>query len=105
MILKLDKVLACPKCQEKSFIARYESTYVYSYKIDTSKNNDKVKNNGTLPFEFDNREQKNSKQYIECESCGAQFPCSFKLEDEEIDFTIIRKAIRADHLKEPQFFG
>ena len=28
-----------------------------------------------LPFLFDNRDQKESNQYIECNTCGTKYPC------------------------------
>lgn len=103
--MKLDKSIECPSCHGKNFTAKYESTYVYSYKINTPDNDKRTDKEGPLPFLFDNREQKGAKQYIECEECGTKYPCSFSMDSQKIDFTIVRKAIRGDHVETPEFFG
>lgn len=97
-----DESLICPICKGKNFIIKHESTYVYTYKI----NEQSVKNTEEiLPFLFDNREHTNLKQYLQCENCGAQFPCAFDITSEKINLTIIQQAIRSDYIKTPEFFG
>ncbi|MBM7616227.1 hypothetical protein [Alkaliphilus hydrothermalis] len=101
--MELHQAIQCPQCSNENFLAKYESTYVYSYKIESDDTKNAVDN--TLPFMFDNREQKNAKQYIECRDCGAQYPCHFTLDSEQVDFTIVQKALRGDYAENPEFFG
>ncbi|MDR5658958.1 hypothetical protein RH915_05605 [Serpentinicella sp. ANB-PHB4] len=106
--MKLNSKIHCPQCEGKNFVAKYESTYVYSYKIqnpDSKEVNPVIKNEEALPFLFDNREQKNASQYIECDDCGEKYPCEFTMDAKQIDFTILQKAIRSDHVDQPYFFG
>ena len=102
--MDLSKDLKCPECNSNKFYAKYEATYVYSYFIDSDKPGRNNKNE-FLPFLFDNRELKDSKEYVQCCNCGKQYPCNFSENHKGIDFTILQKAIRADHVAEPQFLG
>jgi transcription elongation factor Elf1 len=83
----------CPACNGKTLVAKYEAKYVYSYIIDDDapglKNTEEF-----LPFLYDNREQKEARQYIECSVCGAQFPCYFSEGNKGIDFKVFQKAVR-----------
>ncbi len=103
--MKLERSIKCPNCDAQRFTAKYETTYVYSYKIDMENNKKLVAKDEPLPFLFDNREQCNPKQYIECDNCGIKYPCEFSMNSKEVDFTILRKAIRADHADEPEYWG
>lgn len=105
LILNLSESISCPSCNGENFLAKYEATYVYTYKIDTPNTKDLTNSSENLPFLFDKRDQSSSKQYIECQKCGAQYPCAFKLGVDKIDFTILRRAIRADHVTKPEFLG
>ena len=72
----MSKKLICSRCKSNSFEIKYEATYVYSYVIDSDApglNN----RNEFLPYMYDSREQKSSKQYIECRSCKTKYPCHF----------------------------
>lgn len=102
--MQLLREIACPRCSSKNFSAKYESTYVYSYKIEPPNSAEPKEENG-LSFLFDNREQKGSKQYIECLECKAQYPCEFTMDSKNIDFTILSKAIRSNYVEKPEFFG
>lgn len=82
-----------------------QATYVYTYDINTPEINMKNNTEEALPFLFDNREQTESIEYLECDSCGAHYPCPFLNDKQKINLTILRKAIRADHQSEPEFFG
>lgn len=101
--MNISESLSCPECNGRGFNAKYEATYVYTYAINTSSSLNNAEEN--LPFMFDKRDQGSSKQYIECKDCGAQYPCSFKLDADKIHFTILQKAIRADHEDKPEFWG
>lgn len=103
--MKLNESLTCPKCNGKNFEIKHEATYLYTYKIDTVNGNINGEESENLPFLFDNREQTCFKEYIECNQCGTQYPCSFDKDNQTIDLTIMKKAIRADHVKTPEFFG
>lgn len=71
-----EKHVICPVCKSDRFMLKYQATYEYSYQIDA---NAPGKNNTTelLPYMYDNREQKDSKQYIECTNCQTSYPCEF----------------------------
>lgn len=103
--MNISQSISCPTCNGKNFLAKYEATYVYTYKIDNPRTKALTDNSENLPFLFDKRDQPSSKQYIECQKCGAQYPCSFKLGTDKIDFTILRRAIRGDHVATPEFWG
>jgi len=70
--------LVCPNCHNDRFVVKYEASHVYSYVVDSDapgrKNNEEF-----LSFLFDKRELTQSNQYLECQSCGGKFPCSFNV--------------------------
>ncbi len=72
------QILICPICHNNHFILKYEASHVYSYIVDSDapgrKNKDEF-----LSFLYDKRELKESDQYLECQSCGAKFPCGFNV--------------------------
>lgn len=103
--MQIDETLRCPKCSGTDFIARYESTYVYSYKIEPTENDTIDTVPDAVPFLFDDREQKGSRQYIECCSCKAKYPCEFTMDSKHVDFTIVQKAIRANYATDIEFWG
>ncbi len=103
--MNLDDRLQCPRCSGKDFTAKYESTYIYSYELGFPENDVDRSKTYTLPFLFDKRDQKNTRQYVECNNCGAQYPCEFTLDSKELDFTIVKKAIHSHHTKQPEFLG
>lgn len=66
----------CPVCDGNHLLLKYQATYEYSYVIDSDAPglcNDKE----LRSYLYDNREQKEAKQFIECGTCGAEFPCYF----------------------------
>jgi hypothetical protein len=71
---------------------KYEATYVYSYFIDSDapglSNTEEF-----LPYMFDNREQKETKQYLECNTCGSVYKCYFNIWDKKIDIKDLQAAI------------
>ncbi len=87
-----NKLLVCPICNNNEFQIKYEATYVYSYNIDSDapgqKNHEEF-----LPFLFDNREQKDTKQFLECNSCGTQYRCYFNQWDDKISIKDLQSAI------------
>jgi hypothetical protein len=104
--LQIDKTLQCPKCSGNNFTAKFESTYVYSYKIEPLEIKADDPEAQNLPFLFDNREKKDSTQYIVCNDCKEKYPCDFTaIGSEHIDFTIIQKAFRSHNADNPEFFG
>ncbi|MCX7922977.1 MAG: hypothetical protein N3B21_13340 [Clostridia bacterium] len=88
--------IICPVCNSNKLIAKYEATYIYSYIIDSDapglKNTEEF-----LPYLFDTREQKEAKQYVECGTCGAQYPCYFTEGNKGIDFSLLQRAAHSDH--------
>ncbi|GCD12350.1 hypothetical protein [Clostridium tagluense] len=103
--MKINESLKCPKCNNKNFEIKHEATFLYTYKIDTVNETIAEEGSENLPFLFDNREQTCFKEYIECSTCGSKYPCSFDKDNQTIDLTIMKKAIRADNVKNPEFFG
>ncbi|MCX8131477.1 MAG: hypothetical protein N3I35_15470 [Clostridia bacterium] len=94
------KQIICPLCNNTSFVVRYEATYVYSYYIDSDAPG--IKNSHEfLPFMFDNREQKDSRQYIECISCKAIYPCYFNEWNSGIGQVDLQKAISPSNAVHP----
>lgn len=71
-----DKTYNCPICNANELILKYESSFVYSYVLDSDepgrKNSEEF-----LSFLYDRREQKDNHRYIECSKCGTQYPYSF----------------------------
>jgi uncharacterized protein YbaR (Trm112 family) len=103
--LELDENLICPKCKSKSFRVEREVTYIYSYKFNSGNVEETSEKTEGMPFLFDNREKCDSQEFIICEKCGERYLISLEDRNKNIDMTILRKAIRADHVKEPQYFG
>ncbi len=103
--MNIDKHLVCPKCNGIYFEVKREATFLYSYKLDTPLTNELNLETDVLPFLFDNREQLNSKEYIKCEDCGANFTCDLNNSNTKIHFTILQKAIQSDYIQNPEFLG
>ena len=103
--MKINESIVCPRCNSKDFQMKHEATYLYTYKINTLNISIDDEESENLPFLFDNREQTCFKEYIECNHCGTRYPCSFDKNSQTIDLTIMKKAIRADNVKEPEFLG
>lgn len=86
------KQLVCPVCNANKFIIRYQATYVYSYLIDSdapgSHNTEEF-----LPFMYDNREQQDTKQFLECRECGTKYDCYFNQWDKGKSLSDLQKAI------------
>ena len=70
--------LVCPNCHNDQFVVKYEASHVYSYLVHSDAPGRKNKEE-FLSFQFDKRELTDSSQYVECQSCGAKFPCSFNV--------------------------
>ena len=103
--MKLDQSLICPKCNGTYFTMKREAAYLYTYKIDTPATEHRSKESEGLSFLFDYREQLSDKEYLECESCNAKFPCDLKLADEHVDFTILQKAVRSEFVENADYLG
>lgn len=104
-ILKVDKSLICPKCGGTYFTMKREAAYLYTYRINTPDTGDWSKEDDALSFLFDYREQLSDKEYLECQECKTKFSCDAKLADENIDFTILQKAIRSEYVENADFTG
>ena len=91
------KLLVCPVCKGNSFLLKYEATYVYSYFIDSDapglKNTDEF-----LPFMFDNREQTETKQFLECNTCGSVYKCYFNQWDKKVGIKELQAAISSSSI-------
>ncbi|MDF2844462.1 MAG: hypothetical protein K0R00_2888 [Herbinix sp.] len=66
----------CPICNKNDLILRHEANYVYSYVIDSDapglKNTQEL-----LSYQYDKREQRYHRDYVECTTCGTQYPYQF----------------------------
>lgn len=97
-----NELLVCPVCKNSNFLIKYEATYVYSYIIDSNapglRNTDEF-----LPFMFDNREQKDTKQYLECNTCGSIFNCYFNQLDKKISAQDLQSAISLKNLNHKDY--
>lgn len=103
--MNINESIVCPKCNSKNFEIKHEATYLYTYKINMVNANIDNEDSENLPFLFDNREQTDFKEFIECKSCGTKYPCSIDKDNQTINLTIMKKAIRADNVKTPEFLG
>jgi uncharacterized protein YbaR (Trm112 family) len=103
--MDLSESLTCPKCQSNNLEVKRKVTYIYTYKINDENRESGIERKEELPFLFDNREKSGSDEYIICENCGTKYPIDLEHQDTKINFTILRKAIRADHVENPQFLG
>lgn len=103
--MNINEHMVCPNCNGTHFTVKREATYIYTYNIEPPDTADREGHEDSLPFLFDNREQVNNKEYLRCEQCGAQYPCDIDRQQGKLQFTIIRKAIRADHQQNPEFLG
>lgn len=96
--MDLSEPLICPRCSGREFSFTKESTYLYTYKINSEENIHKIK---STPFIFDNREKENSSEYVVCEKCGAKYPVPNNENNNDINLTIIKKAITSDCSNNP----
>lgn len=96
--MKLKEPLICTKCNGSHFTVKRVATYLYNYNLENS-------NSEALPFLFDDRELVESHEYLQCKQCGEKFPCVLDERNSIIDFTIEQKAVRADHVTNPEFLG
>lgn len=84
--------LLCPRCHHSRFVVKYEASHVYSYAIDSDapgrRNADEF-----LSFLYDKRELTKSDQYVECQSCGAKYPCSFSVWNDATSLEELQAAI------------
>jgi len=94
--MKSFKGLACPVCSNGNFAIKYEAGYIYTYVIDSNapglKNNEEF-----LPFMFDRRDQKETKQYIECCTCGSKYPCYFNYWENSISAQALQNAVSLEN--------
>ncbi len=67
------RVYMCPLCLGRDLVLRHEASYVYSYVVDSDipglQNSEEF-----LSYLYDKREQTFSRNYIECKTCGTQYP-------------------------------
>lgn len=103
--MEIDKYLMCPECKGMHFEMRREATFLYTYKLDTPLTKSYSEEEEKLPFLFDYRELLNSKEYLECMSCGAKYSHDLEKGNPKIHLTILQKAIRADLQGNPQYLG
>ena len=84
--------ITCPNCHSSSMVLRLEASFVYSYVLDSDapgrKNTDEF-----LSFLYDRRDQNETKQYVECTSCGSRFPCYFNSWDKNTSLNSLQEML------------
>jgi len=103
--MDLNKHLVCPECKGVYFEMKREATFLYSYKINTPLTGEWSKKDDKLPFLFDSRELIDSREYLECKSCGTKYAHSIEKGSPKIHLTILQKAARVDYQEHPQYLG
>jgi hypothetical protein len=87
--------LICPICNGNNFQIKYEATYIYSYNIDSDAPG--LKNTTEfLPYLYDSRIQTEARQYLQCGTCHAKYPCYFTDWDGEISSKRLQDAINSN---------
>lgn len=89
-----NKAFVCPACGSQKLMAKYEAKYVYSYIID-SDSPGILNTEEFYPFLYDRRDQTESKQYVECNICSAQYPCTFTTDNKGIESKVLEQAIQS----------
>ncbi|SHJ63407.1 hypothetical protein SAMN02745163_02320 [Clostridium cavendishii DSM 21758] len=103
--MKIQESLTCPKCNGVHFTVKRETTFLYSYKLETHVAKENIKNDCNLPFLFDNREQIDNIEYLQCDECGTMYNYDASKDNSNIQLTILQKAIRSDYVNTPKFLG
>ena len=103
--MEIEESLICQKCSGVYFQVKREATYLYTYNLETPYTEKWSKDDEGLAFLFDNREQINSKDYLECEQCKEKYSCDLDSKTSKIHFTISKKAIQSDYKTNPDFLG
>ncbi len=85
--------VSCPRCHNNHLQLKYEVTYEYSYTIDANAPGE-CNHDEFLPYLYDNREQKEARQTIKCQTCGASFPCYFTNWQQGISTAALQKALQ-----------
>lgn len=101
--MKLGHDLSCKKCNSNNFLLRKESTFIYSYKVNVTEIG--LDDEDYLPFIFDNREEKERREFLECQDCKTTYPVRIEEKNNKIRLTILQKAIRSDHTSKIEFLG
>lgn len=87
----------CPVCRGHAFKIKYQVSYEYSYIIDA--NAPGLKNSQEfLPFLYDDREQTDAKQFLECSTCGAKYPCYFTEWEQGANIEALQRAVTVQPL-------
>lgn len=87
-------MMKCPECSKGKLFLKDAATYVYTYDI---QEDGKIKwrdDNGYQSYLFIDREQKDFKQYVQCDSCGQIFNHMVE-STEDMDMVILKKAVHS----------
>ncbi|WBW99121.1 hypothetical protein [Oceanirhabdus sp. W0125-5] len=103
--MKSNDTIVCRKCNGNNFVMKREATYLYTYKLDKPITKGWSEGRENLPFLFDNREKVGDNDYLECENCGEKYSCDLDNGVVNVQFTIEQKAIRSEHVENPEFLG
>ena len=103
--LKIHESIICPKCKGTHFTVKRETTYLYSYKLEITPPEKSIENDSNLPYLFDNREQIDNIEYLQCDECGEMYTYDLGKDSPHVQLTILQKAIRCDYVNNPEFLG
>jgi len=87
--------MKCPKCKTGKLFLKDEATYVYTYDIQEDGRIKWKDDNGYLSYLFLDREQRDFKQYVKCNSCAQTFEHIVE-RTENMDMIILKNAIHSN---------
>ncbi|GKU26711.1 hypothetical protein [Clostridium folliculivorans] len=103
--MSMDSNLKCQKCSSNNLEIKREATYVYTYDISSSSSDRSIRRAEETPFMFDDRKKIKEKDFLHCKNCGTIYEFSVDDISDNVEFTIVQKAIRSDYQETPEFLG
>lgn len=87
-----DRPYTCPTCNSHKLILKYAAKYIYSYRLDADAPGH-CNTKEYYSYLYDQREQAEAENYIECADCGAQYPCILEQGGPGLDPRVLHKAL------------
>lgn len=72
-----EEYITCPLCGQRDLTLKYEVVYEYSYRLDSDAPGS-ANDENFHPYLYDDRLQKEARQYIACGGCGQNYACFFE---------------------------
>ena len=82
----------CPKCTHGKLYLKDEATYVYTYDIQTDGQVKWKNDEGYLSYLFIDREQKDFRQYVQCNACKEIYHHDVE-NKQDMEMIILKKAV------------